>query len=878
MLVDIYLYKRDGYSSRRISFVTPTDVEVISQRDVNFNENDQIDSSVIINGTSGTGTYLEVFPKNSVFTKDVALSHWFVVSYERVIGSNTQCRLRLRRDVIRDYGKPFLSQSNAYIAKGTIGSTFSPFLFNKEDISLNQIKTSETLLKDETGMKWIVGYVPRNWPEAKKTISVDFGPVDEYDIEVNDISTLYEGNVYGIKDAYVRLLVEGKDIRPAGPGSGGEYVEINSAAGGWKGMDGNIGNIESLQYSSAANTYTNAKYIRNIEVNNASFSLKATFNGAMKNVDVYDDAVDYVKETKQYDYVDKFDSISRFQRDYSGKRVKDKATGNVYLISVSTEETKDERDINVIKETLPSTFNAISSKIQTSFNKNAYGVPNSEPFQMDNSPGSDSFLINVSWARFSVAKTKLVKSVKVEIEAASTRTHLSDSPYDMFTIPVGKYMIRDGDAIVNPTNEELAMAITNAIDADLGKDVVYDFQLLPYCPVREYIRSELYGVATANPKSYYYLDFSNAKKSAISDDTTTYSYLVWCSTSNFSFNIPLAKEEMAFTNNGITTYKQITLYHATGLIKPTLIYAGDKFDYPDEPTISLGSTPLDIKARNQCDMLRLCSPNYSGAFEFSSQANNGVRYINVDCSYKPFNPYIHLNPDFGGLYGSDFNDQRGLVCSGDYSLARLTSAWAEYELNNKNYQSVFDRQIQNLEIQQKYQRIGDIVGGIAGVAGASAGGAAAGAITSVGALPGAVVSGALSGIGAIADYKINEALREEAMSYKKDMYNYSLGNIKALPYGLAKTTSFNLQNKVWPFLEYYTCTKEEKDSFANKLKYNGMTIGAFGKIIDFVPNDGEYHFIQGTLPYIPLTQGNQIYLAVKQELEQGIYLKGEEIQ
>ena len=642
MLVDIYLYKRDGYSSRRISFVTPTDVEVISQRDVNFNENDQIDSSVIINGTSGTGTYLEVFPKNSVFTKDVALSHWFVVSYERVIGSNTQCRLRLRRDVIRDYGKSFLSQSNAYIAKGTIGSTFSPFLFNKEDISLNQIKTSETLLKDETGMKWIVGYVPRNWPEAKKTISVDFGPVDEYDIEVNDISALYEGNVYGIKDAYVRLLVEGKDIRPAGPGSGGEYVEINSAAGGWKGMDGNIGNIESLQYSSAANTYTNAKYIRNIEVNNASFSLKATFNGAMKNVDVYDDAVDYVKETKQYDYVDKFDSISRFQRDYSGKRVKDKATGNVYLISVSTEETKDERDINVIKETLPSTFNAISSKIQTSFNKNAYGVPNSEPFQMDNSPGSDSFLINVSWARFSVAKTKLVKSVKVEIEAASTRTHLSDSPYDMFTIPVGKYMIRDGDAIVNPTNEELAMAITNAIDADLGKDVVYDFQLLPYCPVREYIRSELYGVATANPKSYYYLDFSNAKKSAISDDTTTYSYLVWCSTSNFSFNIPLAKEEMAFTNNGITTYKQITLYHATGLIKPTLIYAGDKFDYPDEPTISLGSTPLDIKARNQCDMLRLCSPNYSGAFEFSSQANNGVRYINVDCSYKPFNPYIHL--------------------------------------------------------------------------------------------------------------------------------------------------------------------------------------------------------------------------------------------
>ena len=145
-------------------------------------------------------------------------------------------------------------------------------------------------------------------------------------------------------------------------------------------------------------------------------------------------------------------------------------------------------------------------------------------------------------------------------------------------------------------------------------------------------------------------------------------------------------------------------------------------------------------------------------------------------------------------------------------------------------------------------------------------------------MPGAIVSGALSGIGAIADYKINESLRAEAMSYKKDMYNYSLGNIKALPYGLAKTTSFNIQNKIWPFLEYYTCTKEERESFKAKLKYAGMTIGAFGRIVDYVPNDGEYHFVQGSLPYIPLTSGNQIYLAVKQELEQGFYLYGGDIQ
>ena len=73
--------------------------------------------------------------------------------------------------------------------------------------------------------------------------------------------------------------------------------------------------------------------------------------------------------------------------------------------------------------------------------------------------------------------------------------------------------------------------------------------------------------------------------------------------------------------------------------------------------------------------------------------NGGVSFFNIDCTYKPYNPYIHVNPNFGRLYGGDFDDSRGLIVGGDFSLPQTTSAWESYQLSNKNFQASFDRQI-----------------------------------------------------------------------------------------------------------------------------------------------------------------------------------------
>jgi hypothetical protein len=131
----------------------------------------------------------------------------------------------------------------------------------------------------------------------------------------------------------------------------------------------------------------------------------------------------------------------------------------------------------------------------------------------------------------------------------------------------------------------------------------------------------------------------------------------------------------------------------------------------------------NIKLNNECNLYRLVSPNYNGQFEFSVAKNGGVNYFNVDVTLRPYNPYIHVNPNFKNMYGQDFDDSRGLICNGDFSLPMVTDAFTEYELNNKNYQQIFNREIEHMDFTQAQERVQagwNIAGGAVMGAGAGA--------------------------------------------------------------------------------------------------------------------------------------------------------------
>ena len=289
-----------------------------------------------------------------------------------------------------------------------------------------------------------------------------------------------------------------------------------------------------------------------------------------------------------------------------------------------------------------------------------------------------------------------------------------------------------------------------------------------------------------------------------------------------------------------------------------------------------GNDALTRKLANECDLVRIVSQNYSAIFEFSPAKSGGVDGFLADCTYKPWSPYIHILPKLKGLYGDNFvsiDDARGLICGGDMSLPQLSNAWANYQLQNKTYQEMFDRQIKNMDVQNDINRQGalaqlitsPITGGAAGAAigGKIGGGFGAAAGAAIGALGGSITAGI--------DYANNIKMMEENKQYAIDMYSYNLQNIQAIPTSLTKTSALTYNTRVWPFIEYYTCTDAEKDALKDKIKYNGMTIMKVGKLNDYLL--GEDNFYKGKLIRLPdVKLDGHMAFEIYNELNKGVYL------
>ena len=110
----------------------------------------------------------------------------------------------------------------------------------------------------------------------------------------------------------------------------------------------------------------------------------------------------------------------------------------------------------------------------------------------------------------------------------------------------------------------------------------------------------------------------------------------------------------------------------------------------------------------------------------------------------------------------------------------------------------------------------------------------------IGSSAGPIGAGIGAGVGAVsgvfdAAYNVMEqyALGQDAINAAKDQFNYQIGNIQAQPYGLTKVSALNKNNKIFPFIEYYTATTEEVDYLKNFIKEKGMTVDRVGLLKDY---------------------------------------------
>jgi len=432
------------------------------------------------------------------------------------------------------------------------------------------------------------------------------------------------------------------------------------------------------------------------------------------------------------------------------------------------------------------------------------------------------------YSGYTEVQEEVVEDTQIRIYMPNTRKHVLEQPYDMFCIPYGE--LNCGNNFITVKDVALLAGRTIA-KAGIGQNQVtevYDVQLLPYCPVRDLYTGDRINLASlTNDVDYTYItdQFGNNMSVAF-----------WCRSCDFSFDIP----------------QQLTI-----------------------PTSDDRTYAESLKISNECDLYRISSPNYSGSFDFSlAKMGGSIDYFNVDCTYKPFNPYIHVNPNFKGLYGSDFDDARGLICGGDFSIAIVTDQWAQYELQNKNYQQIFQTNIGSLDATKTLQK------NTAGITAANEwlnsnalktfNGAISGGVA--GAIFNAVESTISTGVNlGTSLYNISETNRIQK-EYLTNNYVYSLGNIRALPPTLSKSNAFTRNNKLYPFIEIFTATDREKTMLLNKIRYDGMTVMAIGKLSDYIYGTGKT-FVKGEIIRLEgISDDTHILNDIYSEIKKGVYL------
>lgn len=455
----------------------------------------------------------------------------------------------------------------------------------------------------------------------------------------------------------------------------------------------------------------------------------------------------------------------------------------------------------------------------------------------DNAPGRKSgtgspvYKMSLSLTLLKPVFTPVVEGeYTIDYPAKTGRIINKNAPFDLFCIPFSDDMKIKAASSEFQANKEFAMSIGSEIARSLGA-ACYDVQLLPFCPMTGF---------------------------TIEDNGTT-----------FNINSTDTKRTTFVKNaNKDNVY---ALFWSAASSGTKNIFKSDETPY---------ATVSNKKIENECDFYRLVSPNYNGQFEFSAAKNGGVRYFNVDYTYLPYSSYIHVNPDFAQLYGQDFNDARGLICQGDFSIMYLSDAWVNYQVQNKNYNNIFGREIQNMDTMHKIENTqkriaGAINAAATGAAVAAAGSGIIGKVVSAGA--GVIAAGA-SYAGAEADILFGNKIYEENKSYKKDIFEYSLDNVRALPNSIAKTTAYTENNKIFPVLEYYSCTDEEKDILANEIAQKSMTIGSIDYLRAYVTNTWEYNgivarnFLKAQLIKTDI-EDNHIADVLSTELAKGLYFE-----
>lgn len=772
----IYLLNYNNYYNRIVKTTTLSSYKslaIYSADKIDFKPNDSCYTDQILNFSEAINPdYLIV--TDVVSGTETLTSRWFILESRRLRGG--QYNLRLRRDVFADY-KSIVKDATIFCEKGYVADT-DPLIFNPEGNTYNQIKTSETLLKDATNCAWIVGYCDYKLFEG----------VTHHAISINATTPAWSESF--ASTAALLTAYPGSDLSAVWHGGKAQNTEFLV---GFK----NTVNTNRQLVMSADQTYiqnTATSYVMvcsNEQIFQNAAAVYATDDEYLSGL---------VNSDKSYSATNYNNLVAA-----DGKIVRvDSGTPGVYNYYRLSMRTQMQLNIaTVTNATYPACYGYMLNFM------NAAG----EAGIIDNVvQGMNATSVRYELFRYTAVWQDITDSLTADIQDTIPRS--SSSPYYMFVMPYYDCEFDDGQTAT--ASGAYSIPFVQSLIATVGTHVL-DVQLLPYFPDQYLV----------HPTGVIMLDDVDTKSITwlVDGNNDPKSFIYWGAPQTFSFRI-------------------------------------------SESIPSLPSKKVD----NETRFCRLNAPNYSASFDFSIAKNNGVSSFAVTCTYRPYQPHLQITPIWGGIYGQYFPDGRGLICGGDYSVDIVNDAWTEYQINNKNYQLMFDRQIQTMDLQHDVQRINEKFSVGAGILSAAASGSMAGAAGGIpGMIAGGLAGGITSAVGGALDISNNNRLRADQRSAAFDMFNYNLGNIKARPTTITKMSALVGNNKIWPFYEIYSATSREVAVLNLQLQYSGMTVGAIGTVKQYI--GPSQTFIRGRLIRITgLEHDAEMSQLVADELARGIYI------
>lgn len=774
---------------------------------VNFNYNDGVNSSQILNIVDSNLVYSMI---NYVYVNEFINTETGTQEYNSrwyVINfkkvRGNQYKITLRRDVISDFKNQFLN-SDCYIERGITDNT-DPAFYNNENIAVNQISINETELRDKTGISWIVGYCARHSDsETWDGKTVSYvSPEDRVSHDTYETLDQFYLSVFGTANP--------KFINfDAGPEFSIDYYNAKQDSYTQLSIS-NTHNVDDITAGKVSTGEKSSMTSYATPKNNAyNYSTAETnwVDNLCTNINSYNTYTILMNATlKAYSLLD--DSVyTDFYNKYNKKTIS--INGTLYFMTIKKSSSSVVYD-DYLSAANPIYLTARSDLPFSSVTGTRWIKANIESYQLD-------VTLTEIW------HDDYTYSTKLDV----TRQHITEAPYDIFVVP---YTNNDKDTIrikyqdsKYECNYDAALGIINQL-ATVSDKAIYDIQILPYCPFINYkcITEDSDGVYIDLDIMTEHVDYTLIDKGKSGTINGIGSVIIYLTSDRQFFNIPY------------------------------------KIDKTDSKT--------DFITKKY----RLCSPTFNGAYELNPYMNHdGINYFNVSLTCLPYNVWIRIKPQENFLNSNlpdDEKDSKGLILNGNFSIARVTDTWAEYELNNKNYNAIFDREVKNMKVSHQYQQVSNILG-----AGVSAGVTGLGAGMMMGG-PLGIAAGTASAVAGIADYAINEKLFNETLNAKKDIRNLQLDNIKAQPESLSKLTAFNIDSKFFPYIEEYDCTQSEKNIVNNYFNLYSYSINAYGSPESYIGN-----FIKGSIIKLnadsdEYQMSEDIKRAINEEFNAGFYLE-----